>query len=275
MAKRKSSKPSTPAPSAVEADETPSTAPDLAPPVGSGDEPDSDSGLGPQASPVVAASAAATAMLEHSSPAVPSAAVADHSAPRSRAEGGWRLIAAPAFLAAIVTLAAAGGAALSPFAAQAFAPTVGPTEAVGARLGDALSQLAADVSALRAAMDAGAAVQQASLAGITQRLDRLEGWESAVAARLAKLPETRETQAVSREITGAIAVPKEPTVEGWVVRSAGNGRAIIEGRGSLFQVAPGSQIPGVGSVKEIVLQAGRWLVVTSGGVIGQPPPARG
>ena len=95
-----------------------------------------------------------------------------------------------------------------------------------------------------------------------------------MAAKVAKLPETREANLVSNETTGSIQTRRDNPLEGWVLRSVGAGRAIIEGRGALFQVVPGSQIPGVGIVQEITQKQGRWVVVTTAGVIGLPPNIR-
>lgn len=193
----------------------------------------------------------------------------------ARSETGWRLVAAPAFLAVAVTFAAGAGAALSPLIGQAISPARAAEAPVAGELATAVGRLSVELAALRTSVEGATSEQSGGLAGIAQRLDRLEGWQSALAAKVAKLPEARDpTPQVSREITGAIAAARDSGVDGWVVRSAGNGRAIIEGRGNLFQVAPGSQIPGVGTVKDIVQQSGRWMVVTTAGVIAAPSPSR-
>jgi hypothetical protein len=56
-------------------------------------------------------------------------------------------------------------------------------------------------------------------------------------------------------------------VEGWVLRDAGNGSALIESRQGIFEVYAGDPIPGLGRVDAIRKQDGRWVVVTSRGLI--------
>ena len=58
-----------------------------------------------------------------------------------------------------------------------------------------------------------------------------------------------------------------PTVEGWILRDAGRGSALIEGRTGLYEVFAGDPIPGVGRVEAIRKQDGRWVVVTPKGLI--------
>jgi hypothetical protein len=62
-------------------------------------------------------------------------------------------------------------------------------------------------------------------------------------------------------------VARLPTVEGWVLRDAVKGSALIEGRRGVFEVFAGDNIPGVGRVDAIRKQDGRWVVVTSKGLI--------
>ena len=45
------------------------------------------------------------------------------------------------------------------------------------------------------------------------------------------------------------------------------GTALIEGRAGTIEVAPGDTIQGLGRVRSIHYQDGRWIVVTSRGVI--------
>ena len=56
-------------------------------------------------------------------------------------------------------------------------------------------------------------------------------------------------------------------MEGWVLRDVDNGYALIEGRRGMFEVYAGDPIPGLGRVDAIRKQDGRWVVVTSKGLI--------
>ena len=62
-------------------------------------------------------------------------------------------------------------------------------------------------------------------------------------------------------------IARLPTVEGWVLRDVGNGSALIESRRGMFEVYAGDPIPGLGRIDAIRKQDGRWVVVTSKGLI--------
>jgi hypothetical protein len=62
-------------------------------------------------------------------------------------------------------------------------------------------------------------------------------------------------------------VSKLPTVEGWALRDVGNGGALIQSRLGIYEVYTGDAVPGLGRVDAIRRQDGRWVVVTSKGLI--------
>jgi hypothetical protein len=62
-------------------------------------------------------------------------------------------------------------------------------------------------------------------------------------------------------------VGRLPVVEGWVLRDVGRGGALIEGRQGLYEVYAGDPVPGLGKVDAIRKQDGRWVVVTSRGLV--------
>ena len=62
-------------------------------------------------------------------------------------------------------------------------------------------------------------------------------------------------------------VGRLPTVEGWRLRDVANGGALIEGRSGLYEVYAGDPVPGLGRIDAIRRQDGRWVVVTSKGLI--------
>jgi hypothetical protein len=63
------------------------------------------------------------------------------------------------------------------------------------------------------------------------------------------------------------AMARLPAVEGWVLRDIANGGAVIEGRSGLYEVYTGDPVPGLGRVDAIRKQDGRWVVVTSRGLV--------
>jgi hypothetical protein len=62
-------------------------------------------------------------------------------------------------------------------------------------------------------------------------------------------------------------VARLPTLDGWVLRDITNDGAVIEGRQGLFEVLAGDAMPGLGRVEAIRRQDGRWVVVTTKGLI--------
>ncbi|RTL51841.1 MAG: hypothetical protein EKK40_10040 [Bradyrhizobiaceae bacterium] len=105
-------------------------------------------------------------------------------------------------------------------------------------------------------------------------------------ARIAKMNDTMDKFRPS-EVTGSIAPPlpsslpspapsiaapptqfaRLPIVDGWVLREVADGGALVEGRLGTYEVFAGDPLPGVGRVDAIRRQDGRWVVVTSRGLI--------
>jgi hypothetical protein len=62
-------------------------------------------------------------------------------------------------------------------------------------------------------------------------------------------------------------VARLPTVEGWVLRDVAYGGALIESRRGVYEVYAGDAVRGLGRVDAIRRQDGRWVVVTSKGLV--------
>ena len=99
---------------------------------------------------------------------------------------------------------------------------------------------------------------------------------AAASAAAAAAPPLVQTASAAPETTGSIpqepraTAPKTPVVEGWLLREVVDGFALIESaNGRLFEVGPGSNIPGVGRVESIKRQEGQWVVLTPKGVIAR------
>ncbi|GMO92722.1 hypothetical protein [Bradyrhizobium sp. TM239] len=209
-------------------------------------------------------------------------------------------------MAAVVAIAAGVGAisgalataGMMHFAAPAQAPVqVADTSAIDA----SVARIDADLVALKANVEHSSKTGVNQLNRANDRLDKLEKAQAEPMAKIAKLSETvdklraappaapaQAAAAVPKETTGSIAptqvataaaaqapvpaapktdVGRLPTVEGWRLRNAANGGALIEGRDGLYEVYPGDPIPGLGRVDAIRRQDGRWVVVTSKGLI--------
>ena len=165
-----------------------------------------------------------------------------------------------------------------------------------------MARLDAEIVALKAGLEHNSKATTGQFNKASDRLDKVEKAQAEPAAKLAKLSETvdklRAAQASvttaaaapapAKEVTGSIpqqqaaatpaappasaAPPKPevarlPTVEGWVLRDVANGSALIESRRGMYEVYAGDPIPGLGRVDAIRKQDGRWVVVTSKGLI--------
>ena len=112
----------------------------------------------------------------------------------------------------------------------------------------------------------------------SETVDKLRAAPTAAPAQAAAAAAKETTGSIApTQVATAAAAPapvapktevgRLPTIEGWRLRNAGNGGALIEGRDGLYEVYPGDPIPGVGRVDAIRRQDGRWVVVTSRGLI--------
>ena len=151
-----------------------------------------------------------------------------------------------------------------------------------------LAQLRTDLAALKTSIDAGAKGTSGQLAKLAERIERAERAQAEPTTKITKAIESLERlekrvdALTGREATGAVSAPQQnaaatpqalqqpPTtvIPGWIVRDVYRGAAIIQGRGfGMMEVEAGDTIPGVGRVESIRRQNGRWVVVTSRGLI--------
>ncbi|MDE2331017.1 MAG: hypothetical protein KGK16_09575 [Bradyrhizobium sp.] len=209
---------------------------------------------------------------------------------------GKRRLAAAAVVALAALAGALGGAmataGLQHFAGHAAAGSANPD------LEASIARIDSDVVALRAS------VEQTSRMGVSQfnktsdRLDKLEKAQAEPAARLARLSEAVEklhanppavpaaaaALKAARDVTGSVtppatspaasaaAAPKPevgrlPIIDNWILRDVSRGGAWIEGRMGIYEVYAGDMVPGLGHIDAVRRQDGRWVVVTSRGLI--------
>jgi hypothetical protein len=215
---------------------------------------------------------------------------------QAQGKSGKRRLSA---MAAVVVLAAVAGALGGALATAGLGHFAGPDKAASNNLvlEASVARIDADLLALKAS------VEHTSKLGISQfnktsdRLDKVEKAQAEPAARLAKLSDAVDklraapaavatAPVAAKEVTGSISPPataavaapvplpapkpemaRLPTVEGWVLRDVANGVALIEGRQGIFEVYAGDPVPGLGRVDAIRKQDGRWVVVTSKGLV--------
>ncbi|WP_404546352.1 hypothetical protein [Bradyrhizobium sp. USDA 223] len=224
-----------------------------------------------------------------------------------REAGSKRRLSAMAAVVAIAASVGAISGALATAGMMRFAaPAPAPVQVADTSALDAsVARIDADLVALKASVEQSSKTGLTQFNRANDRLDKLEKAQAEPLAKIAKLSETvdklratppaapaQAAAAVPKETTGSIAptqpqtqvataaaapapvgaapkteVGRLPTIEGWRLRNASNGGALIEGRDGLYEVYPGDPIPGVGRVDAIRRQDGRWVVVTSRGLI--------
>jgi hypothetical protein len=210
---------------------------------------------------------------------------------------GKRRIAA---LAAVVALAAMAGALGGALATASLTHVANDDVAAsGNRAIEAsIARIDSDILSLKASLEHTSKLGMSQFNKTSDRLDKVEKAQAEPAAKLAKLSETVDklratpapapvpvaaAPAAPKEVTGSVTPPapaaqaaatppkvevgRLPTVEGWILRDVANGGALIEGRQGVYEVYAGDPVPGLGRVDAIRRQDGRWVVVTSKGLI--------
>ncbi|MFL6799831.1 MAG: hypothetical protein ACJ8F3_20745 [Xanthobacteraceae bacterium] len=192
-----------------------------------------------------------------------------------------------ALLAAALLLSAAAGGMLGVLGASGLQhgaePSNGATRPSAEEmtsLKENMLQARVELAALKVSIDAANRAASAQFTRIGERIERVERTQAEPAAKLNKALETldrlsRAETAPPREVTGSITPPQTVggapanagLVDGWVVRDVHRNTALIEGRAGMLEVDKGDVVPGLGRIEAIRKQDGRWIVVTSKGLI--------
>jgi hypothetical protein len=186
-------------------------------------------------------------------------------------------------LAAAIALAIAGGAVAGSLGTL-WITRADQREQVLARnetnqLKSAIERLNSDLATVRANVESANRGTNTQFTRLTERMDKVERTEPV--AKIAKINETLERldrrtrdlpdlPPVPERISAPVPIkeiPRVSVVPGWVVRSVYDGMALIQGRIGLIEVEVGDPLPGGGRVEAIRRQEGRWVVVTSKGLI--------
>jgi hypothetical protein len=218
-----------------------------------------------------------------------------------------RRMSSLAAMAAIAAAAGAIGGVLATTLFPQFLPAdAAMSTSENATLQASVARIDADMQALKSGTEQGGqqAQGQGGDSQTAERLDRLERAEADSSAKIVRLNEATErlrvavqstpgmppiAPASSRETTGSAApssgaaaafgavrpaatpkpveVGKLPVVQGWSLRDVNHGLALIEGRNGFYEVYAGDPIPGLGRVDSIRRQDGRWVVVTTKGLV--------
>jgi hypothetical protein len=216
--------------------------------------------------------------------APPQAAAGEAAAAEPAGENAGARISRFTLLAATLALAAAVGGMVGALVAYGLARPGPPPVTAGRTDLDELQALTenvvqarVDLAALKVSVESATRSANAQFTRIGERIERVERLQGEPATKLNKAIETLErlsrdaAAGQSKEVTGSVApAAKSGGVEGWVVRDVHRGTALIEGRMGLIEVDQGDFVPGLGRVDAIRKQDGRWVVVTSKGIIMPP-----
>jgi len=191
---------------------------------------------------------------------------------------------------AVAVGAIAGAAALSTLRPDTSAATAAATAQAASEthaLKATVAQLTSEVTTLKTALSSAQRTTTSQVGKLSERIERAEKAQAEPAAKIAKITETvdrlekKQQQAAAApppapvaaanpDITGSIRKEdaRPPVAEGWRLVDFYQGRAVVESRaGTLFEVGPGSNLPGLGRVETIKRENGRVVVVAKNGTI--------
>jgi hypothetical protein len=194
-----------------------------------------------------------------------------------------------ALLAASVAFAGALGAMAGALGTSVFARGTAETSVAGVDLTpvrDAIATLRTEIGAIKSSVETSNRNANAQLAKFNERLERIDRAQAAPAAQLKQAMDAidrleKRGAAQHGQTTGSVqqaaAAPadasRQRVIDGWTVRHVSRGVAVIHGRRiGAIEVEAGDIVPGVGRIESIRRQEGRWIVLTSNGIIPSPTP---
>jgi Skp family chaperone for outer membrane proteins len=158
-----------------------------------------------------------------------------------------------------------------------------------AQLRATTKSLSDNLAALKNTVSTSNTAQNTQISKVSDALDRVEKTQAdlrktaaaTATAAPAHMASTTQATATISDVTGSVKqqqpVPmvlgeppqnlKPPVVPGWVLRRVYDGAALIEGRDGIIEVETGTITPGLGRIEGIKRQDGRWVVVTSRGLV--------
>ncbi len=219
--------------------------------------------------------------------------------PAARPAKSWRFVFTPAARSMVAVLlgAAVGSAATAGLLYLNTTPAAAPADPT--TFTAALGRIDRELASLRSSVEGSAKQANTQIAKIADRMDRVEKSQAETGTKLARTTESLDrldrrlaangasvagdttgstppgTLLSNGERTAALADPKRPggsaqtaILEGWVLRDVFNGAAMIQTpRNGMLEVIPGDTLPGLGRIEGVRRQDGRWVVVTSRGLI--------
>jgi hypothetical protein len=215
--------------------------------------------------------------------------------PRAAKSRRFAFTPAAASLVAVVLGAAIGSGATAGLLYLNATPAAMPADP--ATFTAALGRIDRELAAMKTSIEGSAKLSNTQIAKIADRMDRAEKSQADASAKLARTTDAldrldhRLAANAAGDITGslpsatlapgpgdrtaALSDPKRagtpaPTaiLDGWVLRDVFNGAAMVQTpRNGILEVVPGDVLPGLGRIEGVKRQDGRWVVVTSRGLI--------
>jgi hypothetical protein len=216
--------------------------------------------------------------------AAPTAQTASQQAPKSASDGAPATTGQKLLRGATVAVAIAIGATGGTFSAIGFLEYTQLTQVTEAApmptlvdetraVWSAVTQLQNDIAVLKSNSESTPSTRSSNtsattisapgqISNLNERFDRIERRIDALATK----DSTGSVPAAPLPKAGAHA-----PLAGWSVRDVYRNAALIQGtKLGMMEVSPGDNIPGLGRIHSIRQQDGRWVVVTSRGIIASP-----
>ena len=175
-----------------------------------------------------------------------------------------------ALLAASVAFAGALGAMAGALGTSVFARTPAaetPMVAIDlTAVRDSIASLRTEITAIKSSVETSNRNASVQFAKFTERLERIDRAQASGGVTGSVRPQPVAAPPAAEP-------PRQRIVDGWTVRHVSRGVAVIQGRrAGAFEVEAGDVVPGVGRIESIRRQDGRWVVLTSNGIIPSPTP---
>ena len=103
---------------------------------------------------------------------------------------------------------------------------------------------------------------------MAQKIASLQALQQDIEQKKSSAPSSPAAAVPLRKNARTVAAAPRSILLDWRISHARNGYVYVQGYGKVYRVVPGAPLPGLGPVEQIKRQNGRWVVMTSKGIIG-------
>src|SRR5262249_3191935 len=103
---------------------------------------------------------------------------------------------------------------------------------------------------------------------MAQKIASLQALQQDIEQKKSSAPSSPAAVVPLRKNARTVAAAPRSILPDWRISHARNGYDYVQGHGKVYRVVPGTPLPGLGPVEQIKRQNGRWVVMTSKGIIG-------